>query len=48
MLNLDEFEVTDKQVNEYYYVFHIQAKEKPTVCPMCTFVKNVDVMNLVC
>ena len=40
MLNLDEFEVTDKQVNEYYYVFHIQAKEKPTVCPMCTFVKN--------
>lgn len=45
MLNLDEFEVTDKQVNEHFYMFNIQAKEKPSVCPMCMFVKNDEEMH---
>lgn len=45
MLNLDEFEVIDKQVNEHFYMFHIQAKEKPSVCPMCMFVENDEEMH---
>ena len=28
----------NKQVNDYYYLFNIEAKDKPTVCPMCNAV----------
>ena len=38
MLNLKEFKTMNKQVNDYYYLFNIEAKEKPTVCPMCNAV----------
>ena len=34
MLNLKEFKTMNKQVNDYYYLFNIEAKDKPTVCPM--------------
>ena len=38
MLNLKEFKTMNKQVNDYYYLFNIEAKDKPTVCPMCNIV----------
>ena len=38
MLNLKEFKTMNKQVNYYYYLFNIEAKDKPTVCPMCNAV----------
>ena len=38
MLNLKEFKTMNKQVNDYYYLFNIEAKDKPTVCPMCNAV----------
>ena len=38
MLNLKEFKTMNKQVNDYYYLFNIEAKDKPTVCPMCNVV----------
>ena len=38
MLNLKEFKTMNKQVNDYYYLFNIEAEDKPTVCPMCNAV----------
>ena len=38
MLNLKEFKTMNKQVNDYYYLFNIEAKDKPTVCLMCNAV----------
>ena len=38
ILNLKEFKAMNKQVNDYYYLFNIEAKDKPTVCPMCNAV----------
>ena len=38
MLNLKECKAMNKQVNDYYYLFNIEAKDKPTVCPMCNAV----------
>ena len=35
ILNLKEFKAMNKQVNDYYYLFNMEAKDKPTVCPMC-------------
>ena len=35
MLNLPEFEVIKKEVNEHYYRFTIQATERPFICTQC-------------
>ena len=35
MLNLPEFEVIKKEVNEHYYRFTIQATERPFMCTQC-------------
>ena len=35
MLNLPEFEVIKKEVNEYYYKFTVVAKDRPYVCTQC-------------
>lgn len=45
MLNLKEFKTMNKQVNDYYYLFNIEAKDKPTVCPMCNAV-DVEFKNI--
>ena len=38
ILNLKEFKAMNKQVNDYYYLFNIEGKDKPTVYPMCNAV----------
>lgn len=35
MLNLDEFTVIKKEVNDYYYRYTVEAKDRPYMCTKC-------------
>lgn len=35
MLNLDEFVVIKKEVNDYYYRYTVEAKDRPYMCTKC-------------